>query len=134
MAFWDGTERNDKTWKALRLELAGALEVGVDDPVWQVALVACGELAPAVAIAASFAAAGPAAAVAQAPSCPESPGVQEGTGDVESAVRYFCGLPFWRETASLRTLSENFAPAERAALVNANSCSVADCAAVAPAS
>ena len=76
MAFWDVTERTDKTWEALRLELAGALEVGAEDPVWQVALAACGELAPAVAIAASFAAAGPAVAVAHAQSCPHSPGVQ----------------------------------------------------------
>ena len=56
MAFWDGSERTDKTWKALRLELAGVLEACADDPdpVWQAALAACGEVAPAVAIAASF--------------------------------------------------------------------------------
>ena len=46
MAFWDGSERTDKTWKALRLELAGALEAFAYDPVWQVALAVCGEVSP----------------------------------------------------------------------------------------
>ena len=32
MPFWDGSERTDKTWKALRLELAGALEAFAYDP------------------------------------------------------------------------------------------------------
>ena len=53
MAFWDGSERADKTWKALRLELAAALESSAYDYVWQSALAACGEVSPGVAIASS---------------------------------------------------------------------------------
>ena len=46
MPFWDGSERTDKTWKALRLELAGSLKAFAYDPVWQVALAVCGEVSP----------------------------------------------------------------------------------------
>ena len=67
MAFWDGAERMGKTWNALRPELAGALEVGAEDPVWQAALAASGEISPAVAIAANISAAGPPSALARAP-------------------------------------------------------------------
>ena len=89
MAFWDGSERTDKTWTALLLELAGALEAFADDPVWQAALAACGEVAPAVVIAASFPTAGPAAADARVQSVPLAPSIEEGDGQLESVVRYF---------------------------------------------
>ena len=89
MAFWDGAERTDKTWKALRLELAGALEVGAEGPVWQAALAACGEISPTVAIAGNITTASLLSTLAHARSIPEPSGAKDDPGYVESTVRYF---------------------------------------------
>ncbi|MFM7984399.1 MAG: hypothetical protein ACKPKO_34250, partial [Candidatus Fonsibacter sp.] len=115
MAFWDGAERTDKTWKALRLELAGALEACAEDPRWQVALAACGEVTAGVAIAASVKQPGP-------------PGdAEDHPGDAEGAVRYFGSFFDCSELACVSAVSANLALAERCALLVAHSCALADC-------
>ena len=134
MAFWDGSERVDKTWKALRLELAAALESSAYDYVWQSALAACGEVSPGVAIASSRSSAREPAADAREHAVGLVPRLGDGDGCLDTAVRYFCGLQAGREDTSVSCLAERLAPAERAALVEAHSCAVTDCASIVPAS
>ena len=134
MAYWDGSERVDKTWKALRLELAAALESSAYDYVWQSALAACGEVSPGVAIASSRSSAREPAADAREHAVGLVPRLGDGDGCLDTAVRYFCGLQAGREDTSVSCLAERLAPAERAALVEAHSCAVTDCASIVPAS
>ena len=134
MAFWDGSERADKSWKALRLELAAALDSSADDPVWQSALAACGAVSPGAAIASSWPIARAQAVDAREHAVALVPRLDVGDGCLDGAVRYFCGLQAGREDTSVSCLAENLAPAERAALVEAHSCAVAYCASTEPAS
>ena len=94
MAFWDGRERNDASWKSIRVELADYIRERERDPTWHAVLEACGEeIAPPSKPVVT-------AGVDCAHTASESVGAQNSTArtaiaagsqsDVCDAVRFFC--------------------------------------------
>ena len=97
MAFWDGAPRTETTWKALRLEVSSALEVGAEDPLWQAALAGCGELPSITTTASGTKSPSSPWALAPAQCSSEPPSTGCDAKDAESTVRYFCGFLPGRE-------------------------------------
>ena len=100
MAFWDGAPRSETTWKALRLEVSSALKMSAEDPLWQVASSACGEL-QTIAIGTGIKSPSSHWAVAPAQCSSEPPGTRCDAEDAASAVRSFCGYLEGREEAAV---------------------------------